>query len=325
MSGHNGKEATARPDKSTLRAEGGGDRSRWVPWFLLCGCIAVLLALTAALDEQRDEGLKLALAGFLSFLPGWIYLQFIKNRGRSLYDEYVLNLFRLRIDKPCNLPMPPKHTDYYPGWEAAHGRLASGTKDNLYRRKFESIYGKNAVSTLEAIGPAGVKERTEAFFPVIIATLVMSIGWILALEVQGGLTDFEPSVPGEALAFGFLGAYAFILQDLTRRYFRDDLKTGAYIAATTRVIFVVLIILAFDRVQAGSGNAENVAAFLIGFFPQAGLQALQALVAKPLRRLLQRRRRQVGRLHGAPHRRRGALHIQAAEAALTAAAQLSRS
>jgi hypothetical protein len=62
-------------------------------------------------------------------------------------------------------------------------------------------------------------------------------------------------------------------------------------------VFVVLIIVAVDRlpwwdpggpVEIGEGmaDAKNVTAFLIGLFPQAGLQALQAAAAKPLRRLL---------------------------------------
>jgi hypothetical protein len=263
--------------------------SRLLPWLLL-GTIAVGLPTGAiAIGDHRARALKILSVAILSFLPGWVYLQFIKNRGKSLYDEYVLNLFRLKIDKYSNLPMPPQHTHYYPVWLKEHRKLKAGTTDNLYRKKFESVYGKSAVSTLDAIDDGHrIRERTEAFFPVLVATVLMCVGWLLVLEVAPERGTFAPPrLPTDALTFGFLGAYAFILQDLIRRYFRDDLKTGAYISATGRLIFVVLIMVAIVRMPMWpTGKAAGVAAFLIGFFPQAGLQAMQALVAKPLRRLL---------------------------------------
>ena len=48
----------------------------------------------------------------LAGLPGWLYLEFVRSKGYSLYDEYVINLFRLHIDQYCNLPAPPKHTSW---------------------------------------------------------------------------------------------------------------------------------------------------------------------------------------------------------------------
>ncbi|HEX2274468.1 MAG TPA: hypothetical protein VHG90_11405 [Acidimicrobiales bacterium] len=272
--------------------------SRLVPWLILGAIVVGIPTLAILVNDEEALSLKVAAVAVLSFIPGWIYLQFIKNRGKSLYDEYVLNLFRLKIDKYSNLPMPPQHTNYYKLWDREHGKLGTKSKDNLYRKKFESVYGKSAVSTLEAIYDGHpVRERTEAFFPVLMATVLLGIGWMLVLEVPGEGSFSPPNVPKDALRFGFLGAYAFILQDLTRRYFRDDLKTGAYIASTVRIVFVVLIIVAIDRLpwwdEGGPGvvsgamdDAKNVTAFLIGLFPQAGLQALQAAAAKPLRRLL---------------------------------------
>lgn len=298
-----------RPDTSSSRARSprpapGNGRliveglSRLVPWTVL-GVIVVGIPTVAVLvNDEEAVSLKVAAVAVLSFIPGWIYLQFIKNRGKSLYDEYVLNLFRLKIDKYSNLPMPPQHTNYYKLWEPEHEKLATKTKDNLYRKKFESVYGKSAVSTLDAIHDGNrIRERTEAFFPVLMATVLLGIGWMLVLQVAGSGSFSPPEVPNDALRFGFLGAYAFILQDLTRRYFRDDLKTGAYIASTVRIVFVVLIVVAIDRLpwwdELGPGggpgamaNAKNITAFLVGLFPQAGLQALQAAAAKPLRALL---------------------------------------
>ena len=36
----------------------------------------------------------------LSFLPGWLYIRFLGQRAGALWDEYVLNLHRLRWDHP---------------------------------------------------------------------------------------------------------------------------------------------------------------------------------------------------------------------------------
>jgi hypothetical protein len=83
-------------------------------------------------------------------------------------------------------------------------------------------------------------------------------------------------VPYEALRFGFIGAYWFILQDLVRRYFRDDLKTGAYISASVRVIIVTLVVATVGLLPLGSTRQQEILAFFIGIFPQIGVQALKA-------------------------------------------------
>jgi hypothetical protein len=264
---------------------------------MLVGAIALILVPTIYLDESsRLFVLKLVSAGLLAFLPGWLYLQFIRNKGRSLYDEYVLNLFRLHIDKPANLPAPPKHTTYYIPWSKAHEKLQTKSKDNLYRTKFEAVYGGSSVSTLGMIVDRGKPpKRTEAFSPVVYATLIMCLGWVLILqpELLGALRlgDVVPSgrplLPVKPLQFGFLGAYTFIIQDLVRRYYRDDLRTSGYIAAISRIVFSAVLIMTVNLVWGGqAGQQENVLAFFIGFFPQIGLQVLKTALTKPLGKLV---------------------------------------
>ena len=263
----------------------------------LVGVIALILVPTIYLDESsRLFVLKLVSAGLLAFLPGWLYLQFIRNKGRSLYDEYVLNLFRLRIDKLANLPAPPKHTTYYIPWNKAHEKLLTKNKDNLYRTKFEAIYGRSSVSTLGLIIEKGKPpKRTEAFSPVVYATLIMCLGWVLILqpELLGALRlgDVVPSgrplLPVEPLQFGFLGAYTFIIQDLVRRYYRDDLRTSGYIAAISRIVFSAVLIMTVNLMWSDQASQqENILAFFIGFFPQIGLQVLKTALTKPFGRLV---------------------------------------
>jgi hypothetical protein len=50
---------------------------------------------TVVLEQHsRIFMLKLVIAAILTILPGWLYMQFIRFKGRSLYDEFVINLLR---------------------------------------------------------------------------------------------------------------------------------------------------------------------------------------------------------------------------------------
>jgi hypothetical protein len=264
-------------------------------FLLLLLVVTVILAGSIMFsDNSRVFLLKSVSAVLLSIIPGWIYLQFIRNKGRSLYDEYVLNLFRLRIDEMANLPAPPQHTSWYPKWLRSHREIVpENVTDNLYRRKFESVYGPSAVSTIALTKkrPLSLKEKTETFAPVVMATIVIAMAWTLVLQpellddinlIRG---EFElsgrPILPADPLRFAFLGAYAFILIDLGRRYFRDDLKSAAYISATTRILFASALIVAMDAAgfdNLVSDGQSNFVAFFVGFFPRAGFTWLRAML-----------------------------------------------
>jgi hypothetical protein len=265
---------------------------------LLAGTVAATLLPTVLLQQHsRIFLLKVGVAALLATLPGWLYLVFIRFRGRSLYDEYVLNLFRLRIDEYCNLPAPPKHTSYFRKWKTAHDRLQAETKDNLYRHKFEAIYGRRAVSTSSLLADQqSHRDRTETFSPVLVTTILLCLGWALVVQPEL-LRAFEfvqvrlplsgkPELPYEAIGFGFIGAYWFILQDVIRRFFRDDLKTGAFISASARIVLVTVTVTTVSLVPLGTPSQQKALAFLIGVFPQIGLQALKVTMTKPLGRLI---------------------------------------
>lgn len=263
--------------------------------------LAVGVVIGAAImfsDESRVFLLKSTVAALLSVLPGWVYLQFVRNKGPSLYDEYVLNLFRLQIDTMANLPAPPMHTTWYPVWKRAHQVVVKNeaVKDNLYRRKFEAVYGPSSVSTIaltRSDGKLSWKERTETFGPVVMATIVIALAWALVLqpELLGRIdllgSEFElsgrPQLPAEPLRFAFVGAYAFILLDLSRRYFRDDLKSVAFLSFTTRIVFASALVVAIDAaglVNVVTESQANAIAFLIGFFPRSGFTWLRSLLPK---------------------------------------------
>src|SRR6516162_1150401 len=107
---------------------------------LLATVAAGLLPAVLFQPHSRIFLLKLAAVVLFASMPGLLYVQFIRFKGPSLYDEFVINLFRLRIDQYRNLPMPPKHTSYYAQWDEEHSQLDEPGTDNLYRRKFETVY-----------------------------------------------------------------------------------------------------------------------------------------------------------------------------------------
>ncbi len=136
-----------------------------------------------------------------------------------------------------------------------------------------------------------ILSHTETFSPVLIATILVCLGWVLVLPPHiDPINNLQTQFPGlnfEALKFAFFGAYGFTLLDLVRRYFRDDLRAGAYLGMVVRIIFVGLIVTASAVLLEGAPIAFDppgpigqqtisisVVAFVIGFFPQAGLQLM---------------------------------------------------
>jgi hypothetical protein len=191
----------------------------------------------------------------------------------------VLNLHRLGWDLPWHLPAPPVASGFYREWEKGpHGRPA----DNIYRQKFEAYYGRQITST----GPdENYSVRSESLFPVFLATAVFAVGWAAVLWDTRFVT--HPSGPWDVLKYGFLGAYAFVTSMLIRRFFQSDLRPSAYATAVYRITLVLLIVTVLHQVLGGAAavteRAELAVAFVVGFFPLVGLQALQRVTSRALR------------------------------------------
>jgi len=235
------------------------------------------------------------LIAYLSFLPPWLYLQFISIKGRSLWEEYVLNLYRLHFDSFASLPEPPKDSIFY------EKRLAEVQKTGLkhaerkgktlYQIKFEGLYG----SVMTGDTPHFLAFQGENFLPVAIAAVLISIGWVFAIQPESilNITLSSKMTAGgadlyfKAVRFSFLGAYFYILQMLVRRYFQNDLRTNAYVHSIMRVIIAVVLAWVIAAV-AGSEQKGLVygLAFIVGVFPYVGWQAIQAFIKIPLKVLV---------------------------------------
>ena len=275
--------STDRRSERRRRIHGsGGGLARRTSVLLVMIAGVALLSVIGDSDTQV-LALKLFVLLVLAFLPGWLFLRFVVVRSQSVFKEYVLNLHRLGVDRPGNLPEPPVGSIYHPAWQWA--RSASATpparETNIYKDKFEAYYGKSIVRS------SGGRRRlkAETFFPVMLATVVFAVGWATVLWNSSFLALPDRPSTADLLGVAFAGAYLFTVQMLVRRYFQADLKASAYVNAVVRILSaLVLIAVVHQALMNGWDRGPCVAAaFIIGFFPLVGLQALQKTAALALK------------------------------------------
>ena len=257
---------------------------------LVAGVAAATVVLTSAPPEglpARETwavgALKLFALWCLSFLPGWLYVRFLGLRAGVLWVEYVLNLHRLGWDRRESLPALP------PGCQHHDAADHTESQANIYRLKFDAYYGRKVSrSAVDATDDEDFAVSVETLFPVFLCTTVLAVGWAAVLYDTAALA--QPSGPWDALKFGFLGAYAFAVSMLVRRFFQSDLRPSAYAGVVLRIVLVLLIVATVHQLfMMGSQSGgkltatEMITAFVIGFFPLVGLQALQRVASKALR------------------------------------------
>jgi hypothetical protein len=264
----------------------------------------VLLLLGAALtitDVERSVFLKAFVILVYATIPASLFIQFIAYRRSALWDEYRLQLFRLEIDHPRNLPPLPRGSIYYDSeFEAAKQRdLAGGAEPGrVYREKFEALFGGVAPrANAAAPSPSATAQgfASQPLFIVLLATMLLALGWILVLQptppwplietIKGGVRFADPvDAPLDSLRFAFLGAYFYVVQLLVRRYFQSDLKSTAYVSAILRIVITSVLAWAADVALRATGvtdqEVRSTLAFIIGVFPQVGLQVITSVVKK---------------------------------------------
>jgi hypothetical protein len=220
----------------------------------------------------------------LSFVPGWLYVRFLCLRKQALWNEYVLNLYRLGVDEPEYLPPPPPESAYARLPDAARG---GSERTNIYRQKFNAYYGRKISAGAQ---PAAENDyvHVDTLFPVYLCTAALAVAWTAIL--WNPAVVMRPVEPWATLQFGFFGAYAFAVSMLVRRFYQGDLRPSAYAAVVLRIVVVLVILAVLHQLFAitttgGSASlaVQYVTAFVVGFFPLAGLQALQRIAAKALR------------------------------------------
>lgn len=279
-------------------------RSRWghrvrrvlVPLLLLNSIIAaalavgpgvqVLLGATLPTAGAMEFALSVFAVWALTFIPGWLLVRFLDRRAGALWDEYVIHLHRLGVDRPGSLPEPPGTSAYYVAWRDDGGLARRGMR-NIYQEKFDAYYGKSVSRvTVNADRPV----KSEALFPVFLCTAVLAAGWTAifydpALSFGGPSSAGSPATTWTVLTFAFMGAYLYFLQTLMRRYFQADLRAGAYVSGYIRIVsaLIVAAVLQATLFPQMPAEAAMAIAFVIGWFPDVGLKWLLRFASRRLR------------------------------------------
>src|SRR5262249_4486614 len=136
-------------------------------------------------------------------------------------------------------------------------------------------------------GSPGTVFTAETAIPVVLATVLIATGWLMALPPTG-FGEVNPSdfwrmvfqVNAVPVIYAFLGAYFFSLQMLFRRYVREDLRKSAYLAVSLRIALAVIgtwaaitTIKAIPGVNVKENNTSLlVVGFVIGVFPKIAWQ-----------------------------------------------------
>src|SRR5262252_766973 len=144
-------------------------------------------------------------------LPAMLYYLFIATKKSSLLNEFIINLTRLGLRDPKRLPKGLVFAGLENETEAE-----SEARIYTYIQKFEAVYGAvptNLGTMLVDPASSGIKAfdtrsshdnsavsifTVDTTIPVIVATVLIALGWLITLPPWQGRLDFgRPSTQTE--------------------------------------------------------------------------------------------------------------------------------
>lgn len=188
------------------------------------------------------RSMQILFVAIAALLPSLLYFLFDREHLGTVRDRFIRNIMR-----------------FDPTITTRHDA------DDKYGRLMDEAYGDSESGRF----------LPQKRVPVLLATLVLALGWtftllhgdVRLLEERGITGLFEPR--GSAVAFAFLGAYFYGLTACLRAYGRRDLRPKSYSALTTRVVSVVILAWVLERFW--SGTTLYVLAFVAGIVPESAL------------------------------------------------------
>jgi hypothetical protein len=213
--------------------------------------VVPLVAWMTGLLRFPQPASTISFVAVATMVPGLLFFMFDRQRLSTLRDRFEIQIFRL---------------------DPNVGTLAD----------VEARYGSQMNEAYFAPhGRTSAVHATQRLWPVIIATAVLALGWMMALGHKPGQpTDSPFDALANPLAFAFLGAYFFAVNMCLRRYSRNDLRPKAYTAITVRVIVVVVLaVLLQSIIEAPESIAYDATvlplAFVIGVLPETAMTVLR--------------------------------------------------
>jgi hypothetical protein len=196
--------------------------------------------------------LQLIMLILVSIVPALMYFQFDREKLSTLVDRWLHAIFRL---------------------DPSLGTVAD--VDAKYGRRVEEFYGASL-----ATGVGEPRKRLHDRSPVIVATLLIAIGWIVVLlndvHPHSALPSFQdlfrPSPT--PMTMGFLGAYFLAVQVTLRGYVRGDLKPKTYNVITVRILMAVILAWAAQALL-GTNQVVLALSFIAGILPNTVLRRIR--------------------------------------------------
>jgi hypothetical protein len=282
-----------RPWHATLRS----NTAAAVMIFVVTPLILVGIGAPMVVPTYRVLTFRSFLVLTLCLLPATMWYLFIITRRASLLNDFVTSLNRLGLLQPMEYEGGDGPTRqrrvyaYLQKFEASYGPLSK----NVRRSILDGTFNPDAPEerSIRASGRPSEVIAASTTIPIILATVLTALGWLVTLPPYGGTEPLE--IVDQPLTYAFLGAYFFSLQMLFRRYVRKDLRGSAYVAVAMRVILAVIgtgvAVVAVRLLNpAVSERALLVVGFTIGVFPKVAWQVVQTafrqvtgLVVKGLR------------------------------------------
>ncbi|TPQ43061.1 hypothetical protein C2U70_00110 [Bradyrhizobium guangdongense] len=264
-----------------LKESKASTRAAFFIFFLLV--LVSIVAIVASLGQlYQYTVLRGVFLAVVCLLPGAMWYLFVGTRKASLLNEYLVNLDHLGLLRQL------RNED-----AAIRGRRVQS-----YLQKFEAIYGELAPNVYADVlnghlgkysraDTGGVTTLSTATVPVLLATVLISLGWLVTLPPYQADVAFTNSPGVQALTpsgtpvqLAFLGAYFFSLQMLFRRYVLEDLGGSAYVAISLRIILAVIGIWAFTAVSSANEHLLLLAGFVFGVFPRVLWQVMEQMFKK---------------------------------------------
>jgi hypothetical protein len=265
--------------------------------FIVTPLLLVGIGAPMVVPEYRVLAFRSFLVLTLCLLPATMWYLFIITRKASLLHDFVTSLNRLGLlqrqeyeadDGPAR---QRRVFAYLQKFEASYGPLSPTVRKSVLDGKFDPGAPEER-STRASDRPSDVISASTTV-PIILATVLTGLGWLITLPPYGGDQPLE--IVDQPLTYAFLGAYFFSLQMLFRRYVRKDLRGSAYVAVAMRIILAVIgtgvAVVAVQLLNPGvSERSLLIVGFTIGVFPKVALQIVQTafrqatgLVVKGLR------------------------------------------
>jgi hypothetical protein len=270
---------------------------------LVVGLVALLHVVDNKYHQSVLRGVFLVA---VIFLPAILYYLFVALRRVSLLQEFFTNLMRLGL-LHCRRAVAgePGESErdrkirvmtYLQMFEGIYGAIPSDLAGDIVRQTDQT---RVAAKRIPDFHKYQASLLTPEAIPVVVATVVIGLGWLLVLppwQVRPLSLENVLKPTPDAVLFAFLGAYFFTLQMLFRRFVRRDLRANAFVGITMRIILAVIGVWAVLQIAQISGNAASavgklttekimlinkgpgllVIGFVVGAFPPVAWQVVVA-------------------------------------------------